>query len=30
LKEREKERKNKNEDVSSYWMKLMKGEDDGN
>jgi hypothetical protein len=30
VKEREKGRKNKEEDVSSYWMKLMKGEDDGN
>jgi len=30
LKERKKGRKNKEEDVSSYWMKLMKGEDDGN
>jgi hypothetical protein len=29
MKEREEGRKNKEEDVSSYWMKLMEGENDG-
>jgi hypothetical protein len=30
MKERKNGRKNKEEDVNSYWMKLMKGEGDGN